>query len=95
MHNDTDDPELSEVERLTEEAAKIKANLAAAKLLADQRENLLPKLKARLQRVRDRMIPWVDAENDLMAAIADIKAGRPTTYQFRRPRAKKPAEEAE
>ena len=88
-------PEQTEVERLQEEAAKIKADLAAAVRLADQRENLLPKLKARLERVRDRMIPWADAEKDLMAAIADIEAGVPTTYQFRKPRAKRPAEGAE
>ena len=87
--------EQSEVERLTKEKAKIVADLAEAKLLADQQKNLLPKLEKRLQRVRDRMIPWVDAENDLMAAIADLNSGKPTTYQFRRPRAPKPAEGAE
>ena len=89
-------PEQTEVERLTKEAVKIKADLAAAKRMADQRENLLPKLEKRLERVRDRMIPWADTEKDLMAAIADIEADIPVPpYQFRRPRAKKPAEEAE
>ena len=85
-------PEQTEVDLATEAFNVADTNLRKAKLLADQRENLLPKLKARLERVWDRMIPWADAEKDLKAAIADIEAGTPTYYQFRRPRSKKTAE---
>ena len=88
-------PEQTEVERLQEEAAKIKADLAAAVRLADQRENLLPKLEKRLERFYEKRAPIQDEIELLLSAVQSIRSGTPTTYQFRKPRAKRPAEGAE
>ena len=82
-------PEQTEVERLTKEKAKINADLAAAVELADQRENLLPKLTAKLDGVRKKLTPLAEAENHLMLAIAKIQGGTPTDYRLRKQRAKK------
>jgi len=88
-------PEQTEVERLQEEAAKIKADLAAAVRLADQRENLLPKLEKREEWLMLKMMPFGEEIEAVRRAISDINEDIPTTYRLRKPRAKKPAEGAE
>jgi len=82
--------ELTEVERLTKEKAKVVADLAAAVRLADQREHLLPRLEARVARLREKITPLTDEEHGLQGAITCIRGGTPTTYRLRKPRAKKP-----
>ena len=87
--------EQSEVERLTEEAAKIKADLAAAKLLADQREHLLPKLEKRVSALTAKIVPLETERRNVERAIGQIANGDPTTYRLRGPRKPKAAEGAE
>jgi len=87
--------EQTEVERLTKEKAKIKADLAAAVRLADQRENLLPKLEKREEWLMLKMMPFGEEVEAVRRAISDINENIPTTYRLRRPRAPKPAEGAE
>jgi len=87
--------EQSEVERLTAEAAKIKADLAAATRLEDQRENLLPKLEKLEARLDAKHYAATRRLQEVQHAIADIRDGTPTTYRLRGPRKPKAAEGAE
>ena len=86
--------EQTEVERLKDEKARIDADLAAAVRLADQCENLLPKLEAKLERVNAKLRPLDDESSELSAAIHNLQAGVPTDYHLRKPPATTPAEGA-
>ena len=86
--------EQTEVERLKDEKARIDRELAAAKLLADQRENLLPKLKAKKAALKAK-IALLDAPLLYVnRAIDSIEHGTPTDYHLRKPRVPKTAEGA-
>ena len=82
--------EQTEVDRATEAYNVADTNLRKAKLLAYQREHLLPKLEKRWQRLRAKLNPLELEEGALRSAMADIQAGIPTDYKLRQPRAKKP-----
>jgi len=87
--------EQTEIERLTEAAEQIKADLAAAKLLAEQRENLLPKLEKLATRLGAKHYAATQRLQEVQHAVADIMDGVPTTYRLRGPRKKKTTEGAE
>ena len=94
MHNDTDDKELTDVELATEAYNVADTNLRKAKRLADQRENLLPRLEAKLAQVRQKLCPLEIARDVLDAAIDSIQDGTPTDLKLRKPRKPRSAEGA-
>ena len=86
--------EQSEVERLTEEVAAKKFDLAAATELERQRENLLPKLEKRRDWLDGKLRPLNAERNRITEAMGEIKSGTPTDLKLRKPRKPRSAEGA-